>query len=129
MYRQLIATVLLLAAVSATAQITPQKSSQGGVTVVVTAVEVGSGAREWTIKVVLDTHSQDLSDDLVKTTVLLDSTGREAKPLGWEGARPGGHHREGVLKFAAFEPLPEVVELRIARPGEAAARTFRWRLK
>lgn len=46
-----------------------------------------------------------------------------------ESAAPGGHRREGVLKFAAFEPFPESVELRIARPGEAAARTFRWQLR
>ena len=129
MYQKLIATLLLFVAMSATAQISPQKSSQGGVTVAVTPIEVGAGVSEWKFKVVLDTHSQDLSDDLVKTSVLLDSTGRETKPLTWEGAGPGGHHREGVLKFTAVEPLPEVVELRIARPGEPAARTFSWRLK
>jgi hypothetical protein len=129
MYQKLIAMFLLIAATSAAAQISPQKSSQGGVTVAVTPIEVGAGVSEWKFKVVLDTHSQDLSDDLVKTSVLLDSTGRETKPLAWEGAGPGGHHREGVLKFTAFEPLPEAVELRITRPGEPAARTFSWRLK
>ena len=130
MFRQLIAfTLLLLAAAAAAAQIAPQKSSQGGVTVVVTPAEVGAGAKEWTFKVVLDTHSQELSDDLVRTVVLIDGAGREARPLGWEGAGPGGHHREGVLRFAAIQPRPEAIELRISRAGEADPRRFRWQLK
>lgn len=130
MVRQAFGFVLaLLVAASAAAQLAPQKSSQGGVTVDVTPAELAAGAKVWSFKVVLDTHSQDLSDDLAKSAVLLDAQGREGKPIAWEGAAPGGHHREGVLKFAAFEPLPEAVELRIARPGEAAARTFRWQLK
>ena len=130
MYRQLFALVFgLVLAASAAAQLTPQKSSQGGVTVAVTPAELDARAKVWAFRVVLDTHSQELSDDLVKTSVLVDGQGREGKPLAWEGAAPGGHHREGVLKFGAFDPFPESVELRIARPGEARARTFRWRLK
>ena len=130
MYRQVVAFVLgLLVSASAAAQLAPQTRSQGGVTVAVTPTDLGSSARVWAFKIVLDTHSQDLSDDLVKSAVLLDGQGRESKPVVWEGAAPGGHHREGVLKFPAFKPLPESVELRIARPGEAAARTFRWQLK
>lgn len=129
MYRQLIAIALLLATQSATAQIAPQKSVQGGVTVDVTPTEIGAGAREWTFKVVLDTHSQELADDLVKTAVLVDGAGRETKALGWEGAAPGGHHREGVLRFAAIQPFPAAIELRISRSGEGAPRSFRWQLK
>ncbi len=130
MYRQAVGFVLaLLAATSAAAQLAPQQSSQGGVTVAVTPAELAAGAKVWSFRVVLDTHSQDLPDDLAKSAVLLDGQGREGKPIAWEGAAPGGHHREGVLKFTAFEPMPEAVELRIARPGEAAARTFRWRLR
>jgi hypothetical protein len=129
-YRQLIGLILgCMLAVAAAAQLAPQKSSLGGVTVAVTPVDVGSGAKVWTFKVVLDTHSQELSDDLVKTSVLADGRGREAKPLAWEGAGPGGHHRQGLLKFAAFEPLPGALELRIQRPGEAKPRTFRWEVK
>ena len=117
MYRQLIAFVLLLVAGSAAAQLAPQKTSQGGVTVVVTPAELGAGAKEWTFKVVLDTHSQELSDDLVRTAVLIDGAGREAKPLAWEGAGPGGHHRQGLLRFATIQPSPQAIELRILRAG------------
>lgn len=106
----------------------PQKTSQAGVTVSVTPTELGRSAKLWVFKVVLDTHSQDLVDDLAGISVLAWQGG-EAKPFAWEGAGPGGHHREGVLKFAASEPLPDAVELRIHRPGEANPRTFRWEVK
>ena len=117
----------LLVATSAAAQLAPQKSSQGGVTVAVTPAELAAGAKVWSFKVVLDTHSQDLSDDLAKSALLLDAQGREGKPIAWEGAAPVT--ARGVLKFTGFEPLPEAVELRIARPGQGEARTFRWQLK
>jgi F420-0:gamma-glutamyl ligase len=130
MYRQACGLVLaVLVATSAAAQLAPQKSSQGGVSVAVTPMELAADAELWSFKVVLDTHSQDLSDDLAASAVLLDGQGRESRPIAWEGAAPGGHHREGVLKFNTFRPTPETVELRIARPGEPSARAFRWQLK
>jgi hypothetical protein len=114
--------LLLSAAVAA--QLAPQKSTAGGVTVAVTP---GSLAGQvWSFDVVLDTHSQDLSDDVAKSALLRDGKGKEARPLAWEGAPPGGHHRKGVLKFAAIEPRPALIELHINRPGEAKPRVFRW---
>lgn len=44
----------------------------------------------------------------------------------WLGDPPGGHHRKGVLRFNAVEPQAREFELRIMRPGESAARVFRW---
>lgn len=76
--------------------------------------------------VVLDTHSADLNDDLPQSATLTTSDGRTLKPLGWTGAAPGGHHREGVLTFEIPAPRPTAVELRIARPGESEPRSFRW---
>jgi hypothetical protein len=78
---------------------------------------------------VLDTHSQEFSDDLAQSAVLVDDRGNEFKALAWDGAAPGGHHRSGVLRFNVIEPRPQALELRISRPGEAKARTFRWRLQ
>ena len=129
MYRPILAFILsLLVATSAVAQLAPQKSMKGGVTITVTPEEVSPGAKVWTFKVVLDTHSQDLSDDLVKSSVLADAKGRESGPLAWAGAPPGGHHREGLLRFPEFDPLPGIIELRITRPGEAEPRVRRWQL-
>lgn len=103
----------------------PQSSSQGGVTVKVTPRLASQEAGQWQFSVVLDTHSQDLSDDLTQTSVLVVD-GRELRPLSWTGANPGGHHREGVLAFTAPEPAASQVELRVQRPGEAQPRVFRW---
>lgn len=130
MYRLAVGLVLaLLMATSAAAQLAPQKSTQSGVTVAVTPAELDASSKVWAFKIVLDTHSQDLSDDLAKSAVLVDAQGRQSSPVAWEGAAPGGHHREGVLKFEAITPRPQAVELRIARPGEAEPRSFRWELK
>ena len=114
---------------AASAELATQKSSERGVTVAVTPPELSSNARTWDFKIVLDTHSGDLSDDLLKTAVLLDATGTQYAPVAWDGAAPGGHHREGVLKFKPVSPTPATIELRITRPGEPQARSFRWQLK
>jgi hypothetical protein len=129
---QAILACLLSAAVllpAAATELATQKSSDRGVTVAVTPQNVSGDARSWDFKIVLDTHSGDLSDDLVKSTVLLDGTGAKHAPVAWDGAGPGGHHREGVLRFKPITPPPAAVELQIARPGEPKPRSFRWQLK
>jgi hypothetical protein len=101
-----------------------QSSADRGVTVKVTPKAVGP-ASELEFAVVLDTHSAELGDDLVKSAVLLVD-GKELRAVSWTGAGPGGHHREGVLKFPALPQAPQAIELRIQRSGESAARVFRW---
>ena len=105
-----------------------QSSSEQGVTVKVTAKSIGLPGSRWEFAVVLDTHSADLSDDLSQSAILTTNDGRTFKPVGWLGAPPGGHHREGVLAFDVPAPRPGAIELRIDRPGESAPRTFRWKL-
>lgn len=134
MYRHIVRAIslvlgLLAAATAAGAQLTEQKSTEAGVTVSVTPQAIAAGAKTWNFDVVLNTHSQDLSDDLSKTTVLVDDRGAEYRPVAWEGAGPGGHHRSGVLKFPAGKQLPQALEMRMTRPGEAKSRSFRWQLK
>lgn len=123
------AAILALALVvpAWSAEVTTQKSSANGVTVTVTP-DVGN-ASSWSFKVVLDTHSQELTDDLLKTAALIGSDGKRHAPLAWEGAAAGGHHREGMLRFAAFTPRPASIELEIRRPNEATPRLFRWQLE
>lgn len=120
---------VLLAAGALAAELRAQRSSTGGVTVEVTPQNLSAGAKSWDFKIVLDTHSADLSDDLVKTAVLLDGTGGKYAPVAWDGAAPGGHHREGVLRFKPLAPQPQAIELRISRPSEPTPRSFRWQLK
>lgn len=82
-----------------------------GVTVKVTLKNLASDAGGWEFAIVLDSHSQDLSDDLAKTSLLLDGAGGRSLPTAWDGAPPGGHHREGVLRFGPISPRPKSIEL------------------
>lgn len=123
-----IAALAFAGAVSA-AELETRSSSAAGVTVKVTPKDVTPGSATWSFAVVLETHSRDLSDDLVKDSVLVDARGTRYAPIAWEGAPPGGHHRQGVLRFKALGPAPGAFELQIRRPGESAARVFRWSLK
>jgi hypothetical protein len=125
------ALVLAASPLAATAQATPNapatlSSTAQGVTIKVTPKAIGTSDTRWEFSVALDTHSADLSDDLVQSTSLTTDDGRTLKPLAWTGAAPGGHHREGVLAFDVPAPRPKSIELRIVRPGESAARAFRW---
>jgi len=113
----------------AASDLAARTSSARGVTVKVTPKKVASDPRTWDFAVVLDTHSSDLSDDLVKSSVLLDGAGGRHAPVAWEGALPGGHHREGVLRFKPVSPQPQSIELQITRTGEDAPRSFRWELR
>jgi hypothetical protein len=127
-----VAACLLVAAATLpapAAELAAQKSSDRGVTVAVTPQDLSADAKTWDFKIVLDTHSQDLSDDLVKSALLLDNSGGKYRPVKWDGPGPGGHHREGVLRFTPVTPPPATIELRITRPGESAPRSFRWRLQ
>ena len=128
-YRILFFAAGVLFALNAAAQLATQKDSANGVTVAVTPASLGKEAKTWDFAIVFDTHSQDLSDDVAKSAVMLDDKGNEFKAVAWEGAAPGGHHRAGVLKFNAVSPRPQAVELRINRPSEEKARIFRWELK
>lgn len=107
----------------------PRRSSEQGVTVTVRPLSLALDAKVWEFEIVLDTHSQDLGDNLVEAAVLVDGSGRQYKPTAWDGAGPGGHHRRGVLRFDPISPSPEAIELQIRRPGEARPRVFRWELK
>lgn len=122
--------LLLVAAVlsfSAQANVVTQKSTIRGVTVAVTAGNLGPDTSVWDFAVVIRTDARkSLPDDLVKSAVLIDPKGRSHKALIWEGAPAEGNHRAGVLKFIAIEPRPDWVELRIARPGEKKPRAFSW---
>jgi len=104
-----------------------QTSSQSGVTIKVTPRNLAAGT--WEFEVVFDTHSQELTDDLEKSAVLISDARASHSPLKWQGDPAGGHHRKGVVQFKPVSPLPAVIELQIKRAGETAPRSFRWQLK
>lgn len=106
-----------------------QTSSVGGVSIKVTPKNMANDVKTWDFTIALDTHSRDLSDDLVKSSLLFDGAGGQHSPTAWDGFPPGGHHREGVLQFKPVSPVPAAIELQIKRSGETAPRSFRWQLK
>jgi hypothetical protein len=110
------------------AEIITQTSTIAGVTVAATAGNLSPEASVWDFAVVLSSRDKSLSDDLVKSAVLVDPQGRQYKALIWEGAPHTGTHRAGVLKFIAIKPRPDWIELRINRRGEARPRAFGWSL-
>jgi len=120
---------LIASGAGVAAELETRTSSAAGVTVSVTPNNLAPGAAVWEFAVTLNTHSQDLSDDLVKNAVLIDAKGGRHSALAWDGAPPGGHHRKGVLRFKGLAAVPGAIELEIRRPGEPAPRGFRWTLK
>jgi ATP-dependent protease ClpP protease subunit len=98
---------------------------QESVTVVVTPLDLSLNSKEWKFNIVMDTHSVELDQDMTKIAVLVDDQGKEYKPIRWEGAEAGGHHREGVLIFNRIKPVSKSVELKISGIGDVV-RSFTW---
>lgn len=70
-----------------------------------------------TFAVALDTHSTELSMDLADARLEVDGV---AWPLaGWEGDGPGGHHREGELRFRPAGATRGTARLTLAGFGES----------
>jgi len=109
------------------AQSLPTLSAGGsGVTVKVTPRTVAGGS--WEFAMAFDTHTQPLTDDLMKTASLI-ADGKTYAPASWKADPPGGHHRKGVLRFNGVDPGARTIELHVARPGEPKPRSFRWQIK
>jgi hypothetical protein len=100
---------------------------QESVTVVVTPLDLSPNSKEWRLDVGMNTHSVELDQDMIKISILVDDQGKEYKPIRWEGAEAGGHHREGVLIFNQITPIPKSVELKISSIGDVV-RSFTWEL-
>ncbi|KKR68317.1 MAG: hypothetical protein UU10_C0027G0010 [Parcubacteria group bacterium GW2011_GWF1_40_6] len=101
---------------------------QASVTVVVTPIDLSLNSKEWKFDILMDTHLVELDQDMTKISLLVDDQGKEYKPIRWEGAEAGGHHREGVLIFNEITPTSKSVELKISNIGDVV-RSFVWELK
>ncbi len=96
------------------------------VDVVPVQLEFGKSAK---FEIRMNTHSGDLSQDLVSVSTLKDDNGREYRPVDWQGAPPGGHHRTGVLEFPALNGNTKSVTLVIRDVANVPERIFKWNLK
>lgn len=103
--------------------------ARGPVSITVTPQVLGKDDPQWKFEVAFNTHSDSLDQDPVRVTTLVDDKGNVRKPLSWQGAGPGGHHREGALAFNAVQPIPQTVEIKIKDVGGVPERSFKWDLK
>ncbi|MBI2624359.1 hypothetical protein HYW67_02590 [Candidatus Parcubacteria bacterium] len=103
-----------------------REDTAGGVAITISPQNVALDAPEWEFLVTLDTHSGELAEDLVQAARLVDDQGNEYRPIDWTGDPPGGHHREGSLKFKAFAPRPKIIVLILRKVGGVAERRFTW---
>jgi len=110
------------------AEFATRGNDAGGVRVDVTPKSVAAGSA-WQFEVVMDTHTKPLNDDLTKTAVLVDDGGRKYAPLDWQGDKPGGHHRNGVIKFNSFVSASATVTLKLVQVGGIGERIFVWRMR
>ena len=92
----------------------------GAVDVTMTALTLDqSGA---TFKIQFDTHSVELSLD--PATAVMTVNGTQAGKATWDGSGPGGHHREGTLRFTAPVPSGAAVDLRVTGLPQDATATW-----
>ncbi|MBI2120208.1 MAG: hypothetical protein HYT94_01130 [Parcubacteria group bacterium] len=77
-------------------------------------------------KISMDTHAGELSADMMRAAVFEDEDGTVLLPTSWEGDPPGGHHREGILHFGTFAPMPKKVDFTLLGIGTVKERKFSW---
>lgn len=105
-----------------------QTLTDGNVTYKVTPKDLTTSATTWDFDVTLDTHTGSLDQDMVTTFRLVDNKGKEYRATKWEGDPPGGHHREGLLKFSPLTSRPAFIELTVQTTDNTKEISLRWNL-
>ncbi|MBE2199519.1 MAG: hypothetical protein IAE79_12975 [Anaerolinea sp.] len=105
---------------------------QGAVSVAITPLNLSANAPTLDFEVVLDTHSVDLSMDLMTLATLTADNGRSVTATLWD-AVPGGHHVSGILSFPADAAGTAVLEgasqlTLTIRDIDAPERSYVWSL-
>jgi hypothetical protein len=106
--------------------LSPRRNDAGRVVVDVTPLTLSGDA--WEFEMAFNTHSVNLDFDVTEVSVLRCDQDQKYTPTVWEGPGPGGHHRSGVLKFAALDHSTSFVEIVIRDVAEVPERVFRWDL-
>lgn len=107
--------------------------SQGAVIVSVKPYNLKSSQKSLSFQVAMDTHSIDLSMNLVDLATIYTDTGLKVPALNWD-APSGGHHISGTLTFPAFlddKPILDgAAKLTLVIKGlDVPERVFSWDLK
>lgn len=105
-----------------------QTLTDGTVTYKVTPKNLAFSAPTWDFDISLDTHTGSLDQDLVSIVQLVDNKGNKYQATKWEGDQPGGHHREGILKFSPVIPRPSYIEIGIQTDKPTENTKLRWSL-
>ena len=127
-FSHILALVMMLLLVNMTvdAEAYEMKSNkQNKVRIDVRPVQLLSG-KPSKFEIRMNTHSGDLSQDLVAVCTLKDNRGREYRPTNWDGSPPGGHHRSGVLEFSELAEGTESITLVIREVANVPERVFNW---
>jgi len=103
-------------------------SRKNSVSVDVVPVQLAFG-QQVKFDVRMNTHSVELSQDMVAVSLLKDSNGQEYRPENWKGSPPSGHHRSGTLEFSAIKGNPSSVTLIIRNIANVPERVFTWKVK
>ena len=104
------------------------QSVEGGsvvVEVMPLALKIGSPSE---FEIAMNTHSVDLSNDMLKAVVLRDDTGKEYAPARWDGPDGGGHHRLGKIEFPALASGAKSVTLIVKGIASVPERIFTWEI-
>ncbi len=124
-----LAIMLFLVTLAADAAVYKTKSNkENRVRVDVRPVQLLPG-RPAKFEIRMNTHSGDLSQDLVAVCTLKDSSGREYRPINWDGSPPGGHHRSGVLEFSELGEGAQSITLVIREVANVPERVFNWTME
>ena len=101
----------------------PETMRAGDVTIKLTPRQISD---RWAVfEISMDTHSTDLDVDVAKAARL--RVGGIEWPEGrYTGDGPGGHHREGVLRFRGVSTSQGAIRLTINAFGDSV--TARWRM-
>lgn len=83
---------------------------------------------KWSFEIVLNTHSIELNENLAERAFLKDESGREYKPIEWQGGI-GGHHLSGALVFSPLKERLNKLKLVMNDVYGVKERIFEWNLK
>ena len=74
----------------------------------------------------MNTHSVNLSFDMLKISKLVDSNGETFLPAEWQGPAGGGHHRSGTLIFLNIPEEIEILNFILSPGGKFTDLDFEW---